>query len=176
MIELAVLYLLGLLHACLAGYRDAAGRNHLISKTRYFRRATIRGFLVGQLAAGVILATLVGLLSSSPNPEDLLATLGHAGRGAIYVYLGYSSLVGLTFVLYAIPYVEVRSLCTVAIFGPLTLILPFVMIAGAIVAIVRTPEFEVVTLFAVSAGVMLSLDKILAAGGWSKREAERLMA
>jgi len=50
------------------------------------------------------------------------------------------------------------------------------LIAGAIVAIVRTPEFEVVTLFVVSVGVMLSLDKILAAGGWSKREADRLMA
>ena len=46
MIELAVLYMLGLLHACLAGYRDAAGRNHLISKARYFRRATLRGFHV----------------------------------------------------------------------------------------------------------------------------------
>jgi hypothetical protein len=67
-----VLWLLATLDAAFAGYRDAAGRNALINKRRYYRCAMLRGALMGQLAVGVA-AFIIGLsLAMSADWRGLL--------------------------------------------------------------------------------------------------------
>ena len=47
------------------------------------------------------------------------------------IYLSYTGLVLCTFIPYAIPNWEIKSVVTVLVFGPLTLLQPVVIIAGA---------------------------------------------
>jgi hypothetical protein len=170
---LLILYGLGLLHAGFAGFREAAGRNLRIRKAGYFVKAVLRGVVLGQAAALIIFAVISIMYFGSPDGEALLATLGKAGESALAIYLGYTSLVLLAFVPYAFPSVEVRSLTIVAVFGPLTLMLPLVMLAGAAAAIVSVPRAEVAILFASSIAAVSLVEPALAHFGFSKREAAR---
>lgn len=170
MTVLFALYVLGLVHGGFSGFREAAGRNLRIRKRRYFFRAVVRGLLVAQVAATIIFAVILSMYLRQP---DVLATLSAAGERALIVYLGYTVLVLLAFVPYAFRSVEVRSLTIVAVFGPLTLMLPLVILAGAIAAIASTPRAEVATLFAVSITCVSLVEPALAYCGFSKRDAQR---
>jgi hypothetical protein len=170
---LLVLYLLGLVHAGFSGFREAAGRNLRIRKRRYFVRAVLRGLGLGQVAATIIFLVLLALDRASPDPEALFVTLGRAGERALAIYLAYTVLVLLAFVPYAFRSVEIRSLTVVAVFGPLTLLLPVVMLAGAAAAIVSVPTPEVAILFATSITAVSLVEPALAFLGFSKRDAAR---
>ncbi len=171
MTPLVLLYLLGTTHACFAGYREAAGRNLRIHKGRYYRRATLRGFLAGQAAAAVIVATLLALAARRGSLQALFDTVGPGSWAAVEVYSVYAALVGVAFVFFAFPHPEVRTLTSVLVFGPFTLGLRVVILLGAAAALYVGPNLDTAVLFAVGAGSMLLVEPALAALGWSKREA-----
>jgi hypothetical protein len=175
MIELVILWLFGSLHAGFAGIRESMGRNLLIRKRRYYFRAAVRGALVGQGASLLVVLTLAGMLSTAPDPGELLATLGAAGQSALAVYAPYTAVVLVTFIPYFVPSVEVRSLVICAVFGTLTLLLPVVILAGAVAAVVAVPRAEVAVLFLVSVASIALVEPVLAATGWSTREAARAL-
>ena len=164
------LYALGLVHGGFAGFREAAGRNLRIRKHRYFVKAVLRGLLFAQLASILI---FTAILIMYLDDRSVLSTLGAAGENALQIYLAYTALVLLAFVPYAFPSVEVRSLTIVAVFGPLTLMLPLVMLAGAAAAIASVPRAEVAILFAVSIACVSLVEPALAFFGFSKRDADR---
>lgn len=56
-------------------------------------------------------------------------------------------------------------------FGPLTLMLPLVMVAGAGAAIVSEPRADVALLFAISIAAVSLVEPALAFFGFSRREA-----
>ena len=158
---LIALYGLGVVLTGLVGCRHAMARDARIHKERYLGRAIALAVLIGQVnilvaALGLGLGWLV-----SPDMATLLAELHEAGVAALSVYGGYTALVGLTFLGYAIPNTEVRSLVTVAIFGPLTLVQPAVVVAGLGAALLAAPSLAVALAFSPCVAFMLGFGRLL---------------
>src|SRR5262249_24125669 len=165
-----LLYLLATCDAAFCGYRAAAGRNALLFKRGYYLRAMGRGVLWGQLAV-VLVGSVAGLLVvSSPSPWQLLDDYTEAGERLLQVYLPYTAVIGLAFVLRTIPSVDVRSLTSVLVFGPLTLIRPAVLLGGVAWALFNISRAEVALIAGVLLPIILLLERFLQ---WRKAGAGR---
>ena len=156
-----LLYLLACCDAAFCGYRAAAGRNALLFKRRYYLRAMGRGLLWGQLAVAVAAALGWLLVALSSSPERVLDDYREAGERLLQVYLPYAGVIGLAFAVRAVPSVDVRSLSSVVVFGPLTLVRPLVAVAGVAWALFHVPRGEVAILAGAVLLMMLSLERLL---------------
>jgi hypothetical protein len=156
-----LLWMLATIDAAFAGYRAAAGRNALIGKRDYYRRAMLRGAIYGQVAvamAGIIMLVLVFL---SPEPATLIRELEQAGLRMLIVYIPYAIIIFLAFAVRAVPSVDLRSITSVLIFGPFTLIRPVVAIAGVLWAVLAAPRFAIILLGLLVLTLMLGLERFL---------------
>ena len=163
-----LLWLLATLDSAAIGYRDAAGRNALIEKRDYYRWAMIRGALFGQVAVALVGVVVVGMLVLSPEPAKLLASFEQVAARMLIVYVPYALILIITFSIRAIPSVDVRSITSVLVFGPFTLIRPLVVLAGAVWGVLAAPTVHVLILMVLIVFLMLgmeySLDKLRARG------------
>jgi hypothetical protein len=159
------LYLLATVLTLFVGFRDAAGRNARIIKTHYYRRCIFRAFMLGQ-AALLPLVGLTFLLSTDPTViEDI------SDRCAP-IFLAYTSLVCITFVPYGIPNWEVKSLITVVVFGPLTLLQPLVVTGATFYAVMPFTHHPIeVLLVCVGSFICLCFERVLAYLGWAQKSA-----
>jgi hypothetical protein len=156
-----LLWLLATLDAAFAGYRDAAGRNALIRKRRYYRHAMLRGAIVGQLAVGGA-ALIIGLsLVMSADWRALLQDYEAAGARMLTIYLPYAFVMLLTFLVRWIPSVDLRSITSTVIFGPFTLIRPLIAVVGMGYAVFAAPRMVVVAVGIIVLMMMLSLEAAL---------------
>ncbi len=156
---LTCLWLLATLDTAFAGYRSAAGRNALLDKRRYFRRAMMSGILYGQ-AASILIVLLAGILEKSASP-DLRPDLFRAAARMLEVYLPYALIIATAFIVRLTPSIDLRCLSSVLVFGPFVLIRPAVAIAGLAWAITGTPRPEIAALTLVVGAFMLSSERIL---------------
>lgn len=156
------LYLLATVDAAFCGYRAAAGRNALIGKRRYYRRAMLRGALWGQVAVALAAGGLLLFVLSHPEPPLAWRTLLSAGRRMLAVYVPYATVILAAFAARALPSVDVRSLTSTLVFGPLTLLRPFVAVAGLVAALTASwsPALGAVGLGVLA--LMLSMEPFLA--------------
>lgn len=125
-----LLWLLATIDTACAGYRAAAGRNALIHKTAYYRRAMLQGALYGQLAVGLAGLSLYAVYHYSLNRTGLWQMMNETAWRMLYVYLPYAGVLGLAFLLRLFPSVDLRSITSTLIFGPFTLLRPLVAGAG----------------------------------------------
>lgn len=135
-----ILYILGATDAAMTGYRAAAGRSALIRKRAYYRRAVLKGLLYGHavlVPAGLLMAVAVRFTLRSGAP---LEAVEEAGRRMLLVYLPYAALILTALLARAVPQVDVRSLTSVLIFGPLTFVRPAVAVAGVFAAWSALPD------------------------------------
>src|SRR4029079_13100044 len=103
-----LLWLLATVDSAFIGYREAAGRNALIKKGAYFRRALIRGALFGQLAVLIVgVITTLALVSSS-DAAALFSKLEMIGARMLTVYIPYALIILITFCIRAVPSVDIR--------------------------------------------------------------------
>jgi hypothetical protein len=156
-----LLWLLATLDAAFAGYRDAAGRNALINKRRYYRRAMWRGALMGQLAVGVAALIITLSLFMSADWRGLLQDYEAAGARMLTIYLPYAFVVLLTFLVRWIPSVDLRSITSTVIFGPFTLIRPLVAVVGMGYGVFAARRMVVVAVGIIILAMMLSLEAAL---------------
>ena len=157
----AFLWLLATIDSAFIGYREAAGRNALIDKRAYYRRALIRGALMGQVAvliAGVITAIV---LVNSSDGGALLSKIESVGARMLTVYVPYALILLITFLIRAFPSVDIRSITSVLIFGPFTFIRPVVVLAGAVWGVVGAPGAFTIALTVLIVCLMLGLSGIL---------------
>lgn len=173
MTELFLLYLFGLMHAGFAGFRESTGRNLRIRKARYVMRSVLRGLFIGQLAAIIIFLTLILLGALADDGDRLITSLQPACRTALWIWGSYTVLVLAAFVPYLSPSLEIKALSIVGVFSMLTLSLPVVMVIGAAVAFMQAPHAAAGILFAVSIAAVSAVEPVLAATGWSARDAAR---
>jgi len=158
---LFLLWTLATLDSSFAGYREAAGRNALIDKTNYFRRALVRGALYGQLAIILVATIAFAMISLSSEPSRLIADFEIVGRRMLAIYLPYAIIIGLAFSLRAIRSVDIRSITSTVVFGPFTLIRPLVALAGVIWGILGAPRPATIALGLFVLILMLSLELIM---------------
>jgi hypothetical protein len=158
----AALLVLALLDGTLCGFRAAAGRSGLTRKRAYYARAMRRAFLT-VAATELVFVTIAGALWLASGDRDaLVADFAAAGRAALFVYGPYATLVLAALTLWAIPALDVRTLATVTILGPFTMIRPLVVAAGTIAAVWARPRAEVMVLACVVALAMGGLERWLA--------------
>ena len=159
------LYLLATVLTLFVGFRDAAGRNARITKKHYYRNCVIRAFALGQ--AGLLpLVGLAFLLSAD------LSVIEHISNRSVPIFLAYTSLVFITFVPYAIPNWEIKSLVTVVVFGPLTLLQPLIVIGSTLYAVIPFTHHPIeVLLVCIGSLICLCFERVLGYLGWAKKAA-----
>lgn len=171
---LVLLWALATLDAAFVGYREAAGRNALIDKSNYFRRALLRGTLYGQLAIVLVAVVAFGMLSISSDSNRLVADFEIVGRRMLLVYLPYAIIIGLAFSLRALRSVDIRSITSTVVFGPFTLLRPLVALGGVIWGVLAAPRLATIALGLLILSLMLSLGRIMTGmrtGYFGSREA-----
>ena len=156
-----LLWLLATVDSAFIGYREAAGRNALIQKRAYFRHALIRGALFGQLAVLIVGVITAIALATSSDGEALFAKLELIGARMLAVYIPYALIILITFCIRAVPSVDIRSITSVLIFGPFTLIRPLIVLAGAVWGVVAAPGAVTIAITVLIVSLMLGLEYIL---------------
>jgi hypothetical protein len=166
--SILLLWLLATVDSAFIGYRDAAGRSALIDKRHYYRRALIRGALMGQVAVAIAGTVALGMLATSAQPARLIVTLDSVATRMLMIYVPYALILIATFFVRAIPSVDIRSITSVLVFGPFTLIRPLVVLAGAIWGFLAAPTAGVALLLVLVVTLMLgmefALDRLRARG------------
>ncbi|MCU0655688.1 MAG: hypothetical protein MUF64_10495 [Polyangiaceae bacterium] len=117
-----LLSLLALADVTFSAFRDAAGRNPRIEKERYYRRAMAGGFACGLGALGVCWGALRGLLALVNDPEVLYRDMAGAGGWMLGLYGSYATVVLGALGVWLLGGSELRTLMSVSILGPLTLL------------------------------------------------------
>ena len=155
-----LLWLLATLDAGFAGYREAAGRNALIDKRSYYRRAMVRGALFGQMAVAVAAGTILLMLLISSD-QQILADFERAGARMLMIYLPYAAFILVGFIFRMINSVDIRSITSTLIFGPFTLIRPLVAVTGVVYGVLAAPRIETIVTGLVVLTMMLGLERTL---------------
>lgn len=156
-----LLWLLATIESTFIGYREAAGRSALIDKSSYYRRAMIRGALLGQAAVAIVGVVALGMLLTDPQPGRLFETFEQVATRMLLVYVPYALIVIITLFIRAIPSVDIRSITSVLVFGPFTLIRPPVVLAGAIWGLLAAPTARVLLLLGLIVSLMLAMEYVL---------------
>jgi len=156
-----VLWLLATLDAGFTGYREAAGRNALINKRQYYRRAMLKGALFGQVAVAIAAFVILISVAVTPDRQSLMRDYDAAGSRMLIFYLPYAAVILVAFLARWIPSVDIRSITSTLIFGPFTLIRPLVAIVGLVYGVLAAPRVETVVLGLIVLTMMLSLEKAL---------------
>src|SRR6185369_1346407 len=155
------LWLLATLDSAFIGYREAAGRNALIDKKVYYRQALIKGAFFGQLAV-LFVAVITGVaLLISNDSRALFFDLQLIGSRMLSVFVPYAVIILTTLVVRSFPSVDTRCITSVLVFGPFTVIRPFVVLAGAIWGVLAAPSAVAIVLVLLIVTLMLSLEGVL---------------
>lgn len=158
-----LLWLLATVDSAFIGYREAAGRNALIEKGAYFRRALIRGALFGQLAVLIAGVVSVIALATSNDAPALISKFELVGARMLTVYIPYALIILITFCIRTVPSVDIKSITSVLIFGPFTFIRPLIVIAGAVWGVLAAPGAITIAITVLIVSLMLGLEHAL---GW----------
>lgn len=155
------LYLLASVDAALSGYAAAAGRNALIEKGAYYKKAMLRGFVLGQIAAALGLSAVLLVLNGSSHPASLRADLHRLGIGILQVYLPFTAVLLAAFAVRSFPSAEVRSFTSGLAYGPLAGLRPLVGVAGLAWGLASAPRPEFAAGGALILAAWLSFERIL---------------
>jgi hypothetical protein len=137
------------------GFRAGAGRDGRIDKRDYYTRAMLFG-----AGAGVAVAALMGLLTlvvmwQLDEPFALFAEMNAIGRRMAIVFGAYSALVVAALLVYSVSRHEVRTLSTVTILGPFTLMRPWIVVLAMVSGLGVSRTVHAISLTAVSCLVVL---------------------
>jgi hypothetical protein len=156
-----LLWALATIDAAFIGYREAAGRSALINKGAYYRHAMIRGAILGQIAVAIVGAAIAVMLLLSPEPLARVRELQEVGSRMLTVYIPYALIIFIAFAVRLAPSIDLRSITSVLIFGPFTLIRPVVVVVGVVCGFLSAPSFVTLLLGILILSLMLSLEWII---------------
>lgn len=155
-----LLGVLALFDGLLAGFRAAAGRDGRIDKRHYFRFAIGRAALGGVVLLALNVA-LVAVLVLSGDRSVVWAELVRAGELCVWIFGSFATLTIAAMVFWFSPIPEYRLLSSIIVLGPLTLLRPFVIAGGLVLACAGTSEPRV-WIAAIAAGLtMLSFEHVI---------------
>lgn len=134
---------LALTDAAFAGYRDAAGRDGAIFKAELYRAAVRRGLRFGLLAVAVSCAWVVVVVLASGRPAVVLEASFLAARPVLLVLGGYAVAVLAALGVWTVGESDLRSLASVMVLGPFTLLRPWLIVGAAVAGGVGQEPFVV---------------------------------
>jgi hypothetical protein len=156
-----LLAVLAIVDAGFSGYRSVQGANPRIRKEAYHRRAIRRGLQVGVLACVGTAALLAALFLGSPSAaawNDLL----ERATVLIWSFGTYATLVLLGIGLWFVAEADLRTLASVVILGPFTLIRPLWILATCLGAAVGATTWLGAVAPLLAAGTQLAIEPWLA--------------
>ncbi|MCO5322064.1 MAG: hypothetical protein M9922_11785 [Microthrixaceae bacterium] len=153
----ATVWVLVTLDCALIGYRLAMGRTARLDKRRYHQIASARGALLGQAPLAAV--TALGVLVVVRGGEEVATEFNSAMSRFIAAGGAYAGLILVASAMCSLRSVRVRTVASVVIFGPLTLLRPAVVILTVAFAVGRhpTPGLALVGLTVVIPGVCLEM-------------------
>jgi len=160
-IPFGLLWTLAVVDGGFAGFRAAAGRDGRIFKEAYYRAAIRRGLRYGLAVTALAGAAITVVALASPSPQARLAELMPGAQVMLAVLGGYATLVLLALGVWATAEADLRTLASVVILGPFTMIRPWV-IAGAAAWAAHVAPSDISAAVALGAGAMqLTLEPLL---------------
>jgi hypothetical protein len=135
-----VLACLSVLDGGFAGYRDAAGRDGRVFKDQFYRRAVRRGLRHGLAVTALVGLVVVALVATSQDPVARLTSLLVPARVLGLVLGGYASVVLLALAVWMVAEADLRTLASVTVLGPFTLLRPPVMVVAAALGLWDAPD------------------------------------
>jgi hypothetical protein len=162
--DLLLPLLLGMLSvtdAAFSGFRVAAGRDARIFKADFYRAAVRRGMRRGLLATLGMGAAIAVACALQPGLFDALLT---CARAMLWVLLPYATLTLVAMGIWAAAEADARTLASVIILGPFTLLRPWVITAAAIVAVPQAPDLSSALITVAACGVQLAMEPWLNVG------------
>src|SRR6185295_19889259 len=126
-------------------------------KRAYYRRALIRGALVGQVAVLIVGLITAIMLVNSNDAGALFSKIESVGARMLTVYVPYALILLITFLVRTFPSVDIRSITSVLIFGPFTFIRSIVVLVGAVWGIMAAPGAITIALTVLIVCLMLGL-------------------
>jgi hypothetical protein len=91
----------------------------------------------------------------------LFDTFEQVAARMLLIYVPYALIITITFFVRAVPSVDIRSITSVLVFGPFTLIRPLVVLAGAIWGLLAAPTIPVGLLMGLIVSLMLGMEYVL---------------
>lgn len=161
MISVLLLWLLATLDAAMSGYRAAGGRSAKINKRSLHIRAQLLGVACGQCCLVLLAGLVVLLLLTADRVGKLSDDLVIACESLHVVFIPYSLVFLAALVLRLLPSVDVRSVLNVLVFGPFTLLRPFVGIGGVLLAFAAVPRWQVLCVGLAGIAMMTALEPFL---------------
>lgn len=151
---------LSLTDAAFAGYRDACGRDATIFKDEYYRRALRRGLKHGFMVAVASLVWFALLLVALPHQESFAEQVDGllvATRATLPVLGAYASVTLLALGAWAAAAPDLRSLASVVLLGPCTLLRAWVIVAAAAAGAWAAPNLSATLGVLGACGLQLTL-------------------
>lgn len=124
------LYVLLMMDSAFSGICAASGRNAVLNKREYYVRSMWDGAFWGNVACLIGVVLLLLAVWFAADRERTIEELVTVGWRMSQVYWIYSAVVLGTFLIRAIPSVDIRAITSTIGFGPLTLIRPAVVLIG----------------------------------------------
>ncbi|MFT3841154.1 MAG: hypothetical protein QM723_29450 [Myxococcaceae bacterium] len=156
-----LLWTLAVVDGGFAGFRSAAGRDGHIFKEAYFRSAIRRGLRYGFLVT-VLAGLLIGVAAfASPSPQARVDELQPGAQVMLWVLGGYATLVLLALGIWSTAEADLRTLASVIILGPFTLIRPLVIVGAAGWAAYVAPNVVAAGLAVAVCVLQLSVEPLL---------------
>ncbi|WP_375756929.1 hypothetical protein [Corallococcus exercitus] len=150
-----LLALLAITDASFCGFRVAAGRDARIFKADFYRSAIRRGMGRGVFTTAVVGAGIAGACLFAPG---LFSQLLVCAQAILWVLLPYATLTLVGMGVWAAAEADARTLASVVVLGPFTLIRPWVIAAAAAVGAWKAPGLTAALVTVAACGVQLALE------------------
>ncbi|MBK9386178.1 MAG: hypothetical protein IPN34_15305 [Planctomycetes bacterium] len=128
-----LLAVLAIVDAGFSGYRSAAGTSALLRKDAYYRRAIRHGLRCGAIACALV-AGILGVLFACAATEQVWSDLLGGAGVLVWSFGVYATLVLLGLGVWFVAEADLRTLASVLVLGPFTLIRPLWIAATCAVA------------------------------------------
>ncbi|MBA3282520.1 MAG: hypothetical protein H0U29_09845 [Acidimicrobiia bacterium] len=149
------------LDASLVGYRAVCGRSAFVDRRSLDRRAMVVGAMGGVGVVVALAAWFSALLLLVDDRGSTVDQLTAAGTRMLAVYAGLAVLTTVALAAFFVAPPRWGSLSMVTILGPLTLLRPAVLVAGAVAAASRDRLAVPVTLSAVVVLVAVAAETVM---------------
>ncbi len=134
------LVLLLVADASLVGYRAVCGYSAFVDRSELEHHAARVGAAAGAAAAVLLACWFGALLLAAGDPGALLDDLTRSGAALLTVYAAFAALTGVALAGWYVAPSRWATLAMVTILGPLTLVRPLVLVAGAAAAVASAED------------------------------------
>ncbi len=142
-----------LLDGALVGYRTVCGRTALVRRHRLDRCGIRLGIAAGLAVVAALAVWFGAVLAVADDPKRTIAGLTASGARMLAVYAAMAAVTTVALAVYAWAPPRWGSLSMVTVLGPLTLLRPVVLAAGAAAGVLGSGAHRVPVL--ASVGVVL---------------------